>query len=175
LKPIDLETRSAIVKAVQKGARRSAVARQFNVSPSTVARVCREAGIIPKPLTPGQQHSRRMATDAVKLETRRRRMELSLRLLEDAEKLRKQLWQPWTAYDFGGGGENYGFHQHQLKQPDARSQRDICIALAVCVDKSIALEKLDDGSTNTVKAAIVSLIDRLETAELETPLHVVDS
>ena|ERR1700694_3196758 len=120
-----------------------------------------------------REELQRQAVEVIKLETRRRRLELSLQLLTDAERLRQQLWQPWTAYDFGG--ENYGFHEHQLPRPDARALRDITIALAVCVDKSIALERLDDESSNSVKAAIVSLIDRLETEEHATPIHVVDS
>lgn len=173
---IDLETRTAIAKAVRKGTQRSVVARKFNVSQSAVARIGQAAGIVRPPLSIGQKKSQRTAIEAVKLESRRRRAELGLALINDAARLREQLWKPWVAYDFGGGGENYGYHEHLLKQPDARAQQAIAIAMAICVDKHLAIERADlESNTGTVKGAIVSLIDRLEAQELTTQIHVVDS
>lgn len=172
---IDLEARTAIVKALRKGTLPSVVARKFAISRSSVVQIGREAGIVRPPLSDAQKHGQRKATEASRLEARRRRNELSLALLADAEKLRQQLWQPAIAFDFGGGGENYGYHEHQLKQPDARAKRDLVIALAVLIDKHIAIERLEDeASTGIVKGAIVALVDRLEAAELTTQVHVVD-
>jgi hypothetical protein len=162
------------VKAVQKGGRRSVVARKFGVSQSAVARIGQEAGIVRRPLSTGQKKSQRMATEAVKLEARRRRAEMSLALIDDAEKLRRQLFEPSMAFDFGG--KDFAYVEHQLKQPDARSQQSIAIAMAVCLDKSLALERFDFEASNAVKAAIIQLVDRLvDDEDRATRIHVVDS
>jgi hypothetical protein len=157
---IDLETRTAIVKAIRKGDRRSAIARKFNVSQAAVARIGRAAGIVPLPLTAGQKHSQRMATQAIKLETRRRRTELSNAFIGDVEKLRQQLFSPALTFGFDARGV---YHEHQLKEPDARGKRDLAIAMAILVDKHVALERLENESeAGIAKAAIIQLIDHLE-------------
>jgi hypothetical protein len=170
---IDLEARSSIVKELRKGGRPSVVAKKFGVSRSSVIHIGREAGIVQEALSDRQKRGQRIAVEAARAEARRRRSALSLQLITDVERLRLQMFAPAIVVEFAAGGEHFGFHEHKLKEPDARAKRDLAIALAILVDKHVAIERLEnEANTGTVKGAIVSLIDRLEADELATKVVV---
>jgi hypothetical protein len=171
---IDLEVRAGVLKALRKGTRPSIVAKHYGISRSSVVHIGREAGIVQPSPSDSQKQGQRQAVEAARLESRRRRSTLSLQLITDAERLRQQLWAPALIVEFAAGGDNFGFHEHKLNEPDARAKRDIAIALAILVDKHVAIERLEnEANTGIVKGAIVSLMDRLEAEELTTKVHVV--
>ena len=164
-------TREGILEALRAGTRRSVIARRFNVSHSGVGSIARAAGIARRPQTVGQKKAQAAATEQLKLDARERRARISLALLEDADKLRRRLWEPAKAFDFGG--KDFGYVEHEISEPDARSKQALAIAMAVCLDKSIALERFDSEGSTAVRAAIIELVDRL--AGEETRISLAES
>lgn len=154
--------RTRILEALQQpGAKLARVARRFGVSPSAVKVIRAHAGMAPL-ATPEQKRLAAEARDTLLVEARRRRAQLMLRLLEDAERLRQRIFEPATAYTFGGSGDNYGFVEHEIEEPDAKSKQALAIAMGIAIDKSLQLEKYDSESTTAARGAIIELVDRLK-------------
>ena len=84
---------------------------------------------------------------------------LSLELLEDAQRLRGQLWQKATVYKFGGRDNE--FNEHELAEPDFAGKRDIAQAMATCIDRSMALERFDSKEGEEARGAIIRLVESL--------------
>jgi hypothetical protein len=164
-KPLSEKVRRQVLAAVRAGEKRSALARRLGISHTAVTRICREAQIVQLPMTPERAATLAAATHAIRTNSAHRRATLSASFLEDAERLRSQLWQPATIGDFGG--KEFEYHEHKLPEPDAKSKRDLMIAAAVAADKSMLLEKFDrdDTGAERVRGAIVDLIDRMQAEE----------
>lgn len=81
------------------------------------------------------------ATKARQIDAKARRAALSVALLEDAERLRAQLWQPVTVFNFGGKDNTY--NEHQLPQPTHADQLKLAQAVATTVGAIERLERLN--------------------------------
>lgn len=76
-----------------------------------------------------------------------RKAELAEKLLEDAHRLREQLWAPAQVHHWGTTSEREGgvvttsteFMEQEIAEPTFGDKRSILQALAVAVDKSMAL------------------------------------
>ena len=130
------EEREAIVAMLKEGRSVGEVAKHFGRGKTTVSRIGREAGL---DLT---HPSLKKAAEAQRAQNAARRAELARLLLEDAYRLREQLWQPCRVYSFGGRDNTY--REHILPEPDARTKREILTAIGIAIDKVIALEKYDN-------------------------------
>lgn len=84
------------------------------------------------------------ATEANALDAKARRARLQRDLLEDAEKLREQLWQPALVFNFGGKDNTY--EQRELDKPTFTDQLKIVQAVGVAVDRSLKLDLHDSGA-----------------------------
>lgn len=84
------------------------------------------------------------------------RRELELDLLTDAARLRKQLFAPTKAYNFGG--KDNTFAEHKLKQPSARDQLDIMKATTIAVQHSL---KISEHDTTSGAEAAVGMLDKI--------------
>mgnify|MGYP001237743837 FL=1 len=130
------EEREAILAMLKEGKSVGQVAKRFGRSKTTVSKIGREAGLdLARP-------ELKKAAEAQRAENAARRAELARLLLEDAFRLREQLWQPCRVYNFGGKDNVY--REHILPEPDARTKREILTAIGIAVDKVIALEKHDN-------------------------------
>jgi hypothetical protein len=85
-----------------------------------------------------------VATAAKVADAKGRRAALQLNLLEDAERLREQLWRPSLAYNFGGKDNTYA--EHQLPEPAFADKLKIMQAVGIAVDRSLKLDVHDSGA-----------------------------
>lgn len=86
------------------------------------------------------------ATQARVLDAKARRAALQLALLEDAERLRQQLFAPCTAYNFGGRDNTY--NEHPLEQPAFADQLRIMQAAGAAIDRSVRLAEVDSSEAS---------------------------
>jgi IS30 family transposase len=83
----------------------------------------------------------RAATQARVDDTKHKRALLAEQLLDDALRLRTQLWEPALVYNFGGRDNTYA--EHTIERPDFAGQEKILRAVSVAVDKHARLVELD--------------------------------
>lgn len=99
------------------------------------------------------------ATQAKIIDAKARRAALELALLEDAERLRAQLWQPHTYFDWGG--KDHDFDEHTVDEPTPTDKLKLMQAVGQAVDRSIKIAA-HDGDTGVAEAT--SLLDQFEAA-----------
>lgn len=135
----------------------TAVQKQLGISKATVTGWAKAAGT----RTVRNEHVRE-ATEARVVDLKARRQELTALLLEDAHKLRKQLWEPTVVFNFGGKDNDY--NERHVDEPTFSDKRAILGAVGIAVDRVIKLESVDqDGG----QSAAVSMLDKLAKQLLE--------
>jgi hypothetical protein len=151
VRPIAPQVRAAIVAELHQGRRQTHIARRHGVSAVSVKRIRIRAGLQPR------------SSDALRVAAARargvrllhvswRQARMVVELLEDAQKLREQLWQPTMVFGFGGSA--YRYAEAQLEEPDPEGKLAIIIAVAICIDKSLMLERRDQRADAASGAAI---------------------
>src|SRR5690606_18819922 len=124
------------VKALHaKGLGRNEIARQLGRSGKTVSLIAAELGLS------FERQAPLAAVEARKADARARRAALALALLEDAERMRQQLFAPALVYNFGGRDNT--FEQATIPEPDFRGKRDLMNAIGIAVERSIRLDEYD--------------------------------
>lgn len=93
------------------------------------------------------------ASQANALDAKARRARLALVLLEDAERMREQLWQPCVAFNFGGRDNTY--NEHPLARPVFADQLKIMQTVGAAVDRALKLD-LHDAAAGA--AQVVGLL-----------------
>ena len=99
------------------------------------------------------------ATEAKVADAKGRRAALQIALLEDAEKLRAQLWKPTLAFNFGGKDNTY--NEHQLDQPTFTDQLKIMQATGVAGDRSLKLAEHDSDGAEQVRSLLGGIAEAL--------------
>lgn len=99
------------------------------------------------------------ATAARVIDAKAHRTALQLALLEDAAKLRKQLWEPCIAFNFGGKDNTYA--EHDLAKPTFTDQLKIMQATGVAVDRSLKLAEHDSEGADQVRSLLGGLAEAL--------------
>ncbi|MFL1440408.1 hypothetical protein [Nocardiopsis protaetiae] len=154
---IDDDKRAAIVTDLNAGKTRNQIARDHNVSPSTVSKIAQE-----------EQHAFDRtqtihATRAKQADNRARRAQLASDLLGDAERLRKQLWEPARHGAFGGRDNVWS--EVELDEPTFGDKRAILTSVQTAVRASAELEKVDATSTSDgAKSMLGKLFDGVKQA-----------
>jgi transposase len=158
-KPLDPAKRTQIEQAIRDGKSRNAIARQFDVSGSTVTKIGRELEQQPdEPLVAAfDRTATKRATEARQVDQAAQRADLRQKLLDDAHRLRTQLWEPCTMYNFGG--KDNTLNSVSLDQPTFEQQRNIMTSVGIAVDKIVRLDTLDDGAEKEAGNLIRSLVD----------------
>ncbi|MFD2839343.1 helix-turn-helix domain-containing protein [Populibacterium corticicola] len=95
----------------------------------------------------------RAATAAIQADAKAKRAALELKLLEDAERLRSQLWQPHTYIDHGG--KDYVKVTWTQEEPSPSDKLKLMQAASAALDRSIKITQLD--SDNGAAGAISML------------------
>jgi hypothetical protein len=96
------------------------------------------------------------AAQAKRLDAEARRAQLKLDLLEDAVRLREQLWKPVTVYNFGG--KDNTFNAHRLDQPPHVDQLKLVQATSAAINAYGRLEQLDTAAdTDDAKSLLAQL------------------
>lgn len=150
--PIPDETRQHIIALHAKGLSRNAIAREAGVSVGSVTNICKKAG-----LDFDRSHTR-AAVAAHAVDAKARRAELKQLLLEDAHRLRAQLWMPAKVINFGGKDNTLA--ETQLDEPLFVDKKNILTAVGIAVDRVEKLERLDnDGGVQDAESMIQKLIE----------------
>lgn len=133
----------------------TAIARQLKVSMSTVHKYA-----------PPGSFDRAAPAAAVKArqtDLAARRAQLAANLLEDAERLRAQMWQPGVVYAFGGKDNDY--NEHSVAEPPAAEKRTLMQAATVAAAAHLRLvdHDVDNGvdEARDVAKAIAAGLARL--------------
>ncbi|SNR32946.1 hypothetical protein [Blastococcus mobilis] len=154
--PLDPAKRAAIADAIRAGGQRNAIAREHGVSPSTVTTIATQEGIDGA----FDRTATKRATEARNADTSARRAELKSLLVEDAHRLRAQLWQPCTMHNFGGKDNTH--NSIDLPQPTFEQQRNIMTSVGIAVQRVADLEKLDMGGGVEEAAGLIrDLVDSI--------------
>lgn len=141
-----------------EGLSRNEIARRIGRSGRTVSRIADDLGL---DFERGERT--RAATEAKKADAKARRAQLALDLLDDAARLREQLWQPAIVFNFGGRENTY--EQHELPRPPAADQLKIVQAATIAATKSLDIEKHDaDTGNEDERGMLLDLRDALRAA-----------
>lgn len=148
--------RDEILRRHAEGESRNSIARNVGRSGATVTKVVRAAG-----LSFERAPEIAAATTARTIDLAARRTQLALDLQADAERLRKQLWEPAKVFSFGGKENTYEQVIHD--EPPFPDKRAIMAAVATAVDRSLKLEPpKDEDGNEAIGSLLGSLFDRLQ-------------
>jgi hypothetical protein len=137
---------------------RNRIAREVGLSGSTVSGIIRDAPDVSFDRTATAE-----ATEAARVDAAERRAELSLALLEDAHRLRAQLWQPCTVGAFGG--RDNVWTETRLAEPTFADKRAILTAVGNAVRDHVRLEQVDsDGGAAEAGSMLADLMTGIQAA-----------
>lgn len=129
----------------------SAVQAQLGIPKSTVRGWARKQGT-----RTVRTERTRAATEARTADLQARRQELKALLIDDAHRLREQLWKPARLVNFGG--KDNTLNETKLDEPLFADKKNIMSAVGIAVDRVVKLETVDaDGGADEA----VSLLDRI--------------
>jgi len=134
-----------------QGLSRNAIAKQLGRSGRTVSRIAVELGLS---FERGPQVA--AATEARKVDAKARRAALAVALLDDAERLRAQLWQPHLYWEWGGRDHTYD--EKLADEPTPTDKLKLMQATGTAIDRAVRLDEYDAG---TGLGQVVSLLDKL--------------
>jgi hypothetical protein len=103
------------------------------------------------------------ATTARMADARARRSTTVLRLLELANQELDRLGRPYRTFAFLGG-QDPGYYEHVLPQPDAAARLTMVRTAGTLIDKHVRLMAVDgnDGDVDHAKSMLGSLMNRLQ-------------
>lgn len=81
-------------------------------------------------------------------------------LLEDAERLRRKLWEPTVVYSFGGSANTYA--EEHVSEPPPADKRALMATAATAIDRSLKLVPAEASSDlDSAKSMLGSLGEAL--------------
>lgn len=148
--PITDHDRQRVRALHAAGWTRNDIAKELGRSGSTISKIAAELGL------GFDRKSVAAATEARRVDAKARRVALMHDLLDDANRLRKQMWTPCTIHAFGGRDNVY--NSKKVDQPPFREQRDIMYAAGIAIEKSLRLDDHDgDAGADDAKSMIGAL------------------
>lgn len=144
----------AVITEIQRlaaeGVGRNEIARRLRVSAGTVTRH-----------VPAGSFDRKSTATAVKarqVDLAARRTELAALLLDDAARLREQLWQPHIAFAFGGKENTY--NEHPLSEPTPADKRALIASAVTALNAHLRLVDHDsDGGLGEARSVLDGFMD----------------
>lgn len=147
--------KAEVLRRHAAGESRNSIARNVSRSGATVTKVVKAAG-----LTFERAPEIAAATTAKVIDLAARRVQLALDLQADAERLRRQLWQPTRVYAFGG--KDNTFESKVIDEPCPADKRALLAAAATAVDRSLKLEPpKDENGAEAVGSLLGGLLNQL--------------
>lgn len=151
------DKRAAIREDIKAGKARSQIARDHDVSATTVTNIANEAGLAGV----FDRKKTENATRARLIDLKALRTELSQDLMLDARELRKRAWEPYTYYI----GTKDGAEMVQLELPPLGEVRNVYTSIGIMVDKHVVLSKHDaDNGADDAKSLLAGLGEALSAA-----------
>lgn len=128
--------RAQIIEWIEQGVSRNEIAKRAGRSGSTISGIAKAEG-----LEFGGRTKVAAATEARRIDNRARRSEISAALLEDAMRLRGQMWEPCTLHSFGGKDNVH--NSIDLAEPIFADKLKAMQAAASALGRHIDLERHD--------------------------------
>lgn len=154
-RPVGKADRDQVAALHAKGLSRNEIARQIGRSGRTVSRIAADLGI-----TFERSPMVAAAAEAKRIDAKARRAQLALALLDDAARLREQLWTPCKVYNFGGRDNTY--NETTLDEPSFRDKREIMIAACAAAERSVKLDEYDRSTgADDQRSMLVDLMGAL--------------
>lgn len=139
-----------IVELAKAGLARNEIARQLQVSATTVTKYA-PAGSFDRAAT-------QKAVRAHSVDMAARRAALAEQLLRDAERLRAQIWQPALVYNFGGKDNTY--EEHTLQEQPVDGKRALMQTVATAMTTHLRLVDHDsDGGLDEARSVLDGFMD----------------
>ena len=148
---------------IPKGVSQSEIGRQLGRTRGSVANRAAKLGLR------SDRTDTVRATEAKVLDAKARRAALEVALLEDAERLRQQMWARTTVYNFGGKDNTY--EERELDEPPHADKLKLMQAVGVAVDRSI---KISDHDADTGIVEAVGALDQIADALAQTAATLPD-
>lgn len=140
-----------------QGMSRNDIAREMSRSGSTISRHAAAEN-----LSFERGPEVEAATAAKVADAKARRAQMMLDLLDDADRLRLQLWAPTTLHSFGG--KDHSYNSRDVEQPLFKDQRDIMGAVSMALNASMRLDHHDtDGGAEGARSMVSQLFGALKT------------
>jgi IS30 family transposase len=160
--PITDTERARVAELHAAGRSRNDIAAELGRSGSTISKIAGRLGLT------FNRARVAAATDAKVVDAKAKRAQLMNDLLDDAQRLRQQLWSPTTVYSFGGKDNTYASHDVPL--PPVRDQRDIVQAVNTALSAALRLDQHDgDGTTDQAGSLLGALFDSITGRHAEAP------
>lgn len=137
--------RLSICELADEGLSVREVAARLSVAPSTVTRTARRMGLA------FDRSATERATAARIADAKARRAETAARLLDLVNSELDRLHRPYRTHAFVGG-QDAGYLEHVLPQPDAPARLAIVRAAGHLVDKHLKLAGFDGDDTSLTEA-----------------------
>lgn len=139
-----------------RGFSRNAICREIGRSAGSVTKFCQDEGLSFE-RGPGVK----AATAARKADAAALRSELELQLLEDAQRLRSQIWQPHEYVQYGG--KDFVKRKFTVDEPTPLDKKQLMQAAGIALDRSIKLASLDrDDEVEAAKSMLVQLFEQFD-------------
>lgn len=150
--PITPAERKRIIALHGEGKTRNAIAKEAGVSGDTVTKVVRAAGLtFDRTMT-------LQATEAKKADAAKLRAQLELDLLDDARRLREQLWQPAKAFNFGGKDNTY--NETELAEPVFADKLKLVQAATSAINTALRIEAArGEGGVAAARSLVADLAE----------------
>lgn len=154
--PITDADRERVRELHAEGLARNAIAAKMGRSQAAVSKIAKALGL------DFDRSRTAAATEAKVLDARARRAQLMHDLLDDANRLRRQLWEPTTIYSFGGKDNTY--NSKPVDRPPFKDQRDIMGAASLAITASLRLDEHDTAGAEGAKSMLGALATGLQVA-----------
>lgn len=138
-----------------RGFGRNAIARELGFSGATITTICQELGL------DFDRAATKVAVNARKVDAAALRSELELQLLEDAQKLRAQIWQPHEYRDYGG--KDFVLRKWTQDEPQPVDKLKLMQATGIAVDRAVRLGELDKADeVDAARSMLGQLLEQLQ-------------
>lgn len=143
--------RKRIIELAEAGTGRNDIVREVGVAAGTVSKIVAAAGLN------FDRSKTRDATEARKVDLAARRAEIQAVLLEDAMRLRAQIWQPHEYIDHGG--KDFDEARWQQDEPTPADKLKLMQATSAALGRSLDLAKHDADAGD--KPAVDAWLDAM--------------
>lgn len=155
--PVTDTDRERITDLHGRGLSRNAIARETGWAPATITAVCQDLALS------FDRTATQQATAARKADAAVIRSELELQLLEDAQRLRAQIWSPHEY--IAHGGKDFVETRWTQDEPSPLDKKHLMASAGMAVDRAIRLGELDkDDEVEAAKSMLVELFEKLGVA-----------
>lgn len=145
------DKQAEVIELCRQGLSRNEICRRTGVGHSSVSGIVQRAGLT------FDRTRIKAATEARQVDLAARRAELQAVLLEDAMKLRAQIWQPHEYIDHGG--KDFNEARWTFPEPTPADKLKLMQATTAALGRSIDLAKLDADAGD--KPAVDAWLDAM--------------